>query len=104
LTSDGGSGSSTLNFVNLRAISNNECSSYYGDVAASTICTRGLDNEAQGVCSGDSGGPLIIGTGYDMILVGVTSFVSSAGCETDGPSGFARPNFAVDWISQNTGL
>jgi secreted trypsin-like serine protease len=36
--------------------------------------------------------------------VGVTSFVSSAGCESGTPHGFTRLPEYLQWIERNTGL
>jgi secreted trypsin-like serine protease len=103
LTANGGAISPKLNYVYLRVIGNAECLSFYGSsvVQDSTICTRGGDRNEQSTCQGDSGGPIIT---EDKTLIGVTSFVSSRGCDAGDPSGFARVSKYLDWIGQNTGV
>ncbi|KAK9743894.1 Trypsin [Popillia japonica] len=112
-TSDTEGGASTyLNYVNVEAISNEECAAVYGNavIVDSTLCTRGMTNE--GVCSGDSGGPLVsyeyddIEESYNITarLQGVVSFTAAVGCEAGFPSGFVRVTELLDWISENTGL
>lgn len=93
--------SNELRFVHMIVENHDTCKSYYiaGLVTDGTICT----NTAGGLtstCNGDSGGPLVI----NNRLVGVTSFVSAAGCESGGPSGFTIVTSYLDWIKRNTGL
>ncbi|KAI4465915.1 chymotrypsin-related [Holotrichia oblita] len=107
-----GGASTYLNYVNVEAISNEDCALVYGDavVVDSTLCTRGMTNE--GVCSGDSGGPLVsydyddIEESYNVTatLQGVVSFTAAVGCEAGFPSGFVRVTELLDWIRDNTGL
>jgi secreted trypsin-like serine protease len=54
---------------------------------------------------GDSGGPLTI-TEADGALtqVGITSFVSSEGCETAKPHGYCRVTCYLDWIEKNSNV
>ena len=52
----------------------------------------------KGVCSGDSGGPLI---DEDSGLLGVASFVSGAGCESGYPHCFTAVPSYLDWIEEN---
>lgn len=44
------------------------------------------DQTSSGVCFGDSGGPVIAGTGSDARVVGIHSFVSPADCKGTGSS------------------
>ena len=87
-------------------ISNNDCAAVYGSsIRDSSICTSGQGGV--GTCNGDSGGPLNLepAAGSNQYTqVGVTSFVSSAGCESGYPDGFARVSYFIDWINANTGL
>ncbi|XP_050347634.1 collagenase-like [Nymphalis io] len=100
-TSDsaGISQSQALRHVNLQVITNNVCASTYGTnvIIGSTICTSGAGNI--GTCSGDSGGPLAIGSGNNRNLIGVTSFVARAGCARGLPAGFARVTSFASWIN-----
>ena len=53
---------------------------------------------------GDSGGALVVENGNGFTQIGVVSFVSSAGCASGYPSGYARVTSFLDWIRANTGL
>ena len=53
---------------------------------------------------GDSGGPLVIRSGNNFVLIGVVSFVSSAGCASGRPSGYARVTSFRAWIQNNSGV
>lgn len=83
-------------------MNNGECANYYGyDVIRSNvICVR--TPNGQSTCQGDSGGPLAV-EGQNL-LIGVTSFVSGAGCQSGGPAGFARVTSHLDWIAGHTGI
>ncbi|XP_047518154.1 collagenase-like [Pieris napi] len=97
-TGDSSSGDITnnqvLRHVSLPVITNQECASFYGTrtVIASTICTAGSNRN---ICSGDTGGPLVV----NNVVIGVTSFGASVGCERGLPSGFARVTSFNSWIS-----
>lgn len=54
---------------------------------------------------GDSGGPLIhVLNGSRYVLVGISSFISSNGCESTNPSGYIRAYPYVDWIRNTTSI
>ncbi|CAK1553363.1 unnamed protein product [Leptosia nina] len=91
------SGSSSVRQVSLRVISNAECSRVFKPryVVSSTLCTGGGRGST---CSGDSGGPLALGTPGNATLIGVTSFVSTRGCELGLPAGFTRVSALRSWI------
>ena len=59
-TSDMGSMSSSLRYLNTRTITRSSCHKVYGNIVRSQICTNGLGGT--GTCNGDSGGPLIYGS------------------------------------------
>ncbi|XP_055589416.1 collagenase-like [Uranotaenia lowii] len=102
-----GSGQShTLNWVDVRVIANAECSAIYGStvIVGSTICAIGADDPSQNPCGGDSGGPLTVQENGRSLQIGVVSFVSSSGCTSGRPAGYARTTHFIDWISQETGL
>jgi len=70
------------------------------------ICARG-DFENQGVCKGDSGGPLMTkGSGQSYELIGVSSWVAGSPGTNCGsrtyPSVFARITDMQDWITETT--
>uniref|UniRef100_A0A2A4JJ77 Peptidase S1 domain-containing protein n=1 Tax=Heliothis virescens TaxID=7102 RepID=A0A2A4JJ77_HELVI len=86
--------------VSLQVITNAACAQFFGGIiVSSTLCTGGSGGAgAVGTCSGDSGGPLVLTSGGQRVLVGVTSFGSSRGCQAGFPSGFARVTSFLSWI------
>lgn len=103
LTRDGGSTSDTLNKVNLVVITNRQCQNVYGSrvVIDSTLCARWSTQSGQSTCNGDSGGPLTAVSNNQHYLVGVTSFVVQADCDSGNPSGYARVTSFRNWIDEN---
>ncbi|XP_011210983.2 serine protease 1-like isoform X2 [Bactrocera dorsalis] len=101
-TSDTSSTSSSLNYARLPIIANSVCSATYGTkvVTANTICISTPSGTS--TCQGDSGGPLALES--DGVLVGVTSFVSSSGCQSGAPAGFIRVTSYLNWIKERTGI
>jgi len=96
-----------LNMVSdLPVINPEACADYYGSIIYSGIMC--IDSAGgKGVCNGDSGGTLNIRQsegGNKWTQVGVTSFVSSAGCESGNPHGFSRVAEHLEWIETLTGL
>jgi len=53
---------------------------------------------------GDSGGALVIDNGDSFTQIGVVSFVSTAGCASGFPSGYARVTSFRSWIRTHTQL
>jgi secreted trypsin-like serine protease len=104
---DAGGITPDLNMVeDLPVITPAACADYYGDLIYSGImCIDAAGGK--GVCNGDSGGTLNIRQtegGNKWTQVGVTSFVSSAGCESGNPHGFSRVAEHLEWIETVTGL
>ncbi|KAM8710620.1 hypothetical protein ACLKA7_017272 [Drosophila subpalustris] len=89
-----------LQCVDLQIMGNNECSRTYGSIPNGILCIRTPGGKS--TCGGDSGGPLV--THDNPTLVGVTSFVSGAGCTAGHPAGFTRVTAHLDWIRQNSGV
>jgi len=88
----------------LPVIDNPTCNDYYGIINDGIMC---IDSSGgKGVCNGDSGGTLNIRQEAEnkWTQVGVTSFVSSAGCESGNPHGFSRVAYFGQWIESETGL
>ncbi|XP_068121227.1 elastase-1-like [Hyperolius riggenbachi] len=102
-TSTGGSLPSILQQAPLPVVAHSTCSSssYWGSTVKSTmVCAGG--NGAQAGCNGDSGGPLncVVNGGYQVH--GVTSFVSSQGCNAyRKPTVFTRVSAYTSWINSN---
>lgn len=87
--------------VNLRAMSNQECSAAFPPqitVHDTLICATWLTQHGEAVCSGDSGGPLVFDNNGSPIQVGLVSFGLASGC-TNGPQAFTRVSDFRDWIS-----
>ncbi|XP_065360261.1 collagenase-like [Calliphora vicina] len=99
-TSDNGAVVSSLNYAQLLVITNEVCAQFYGNslVTANTICVATTGGTS--TCQGDSGGPLVL----DYVLIGVTSFVPSSGCQNGNPSGFVRVTSYLNWIQYYTGI
>jgi secreted trypsin-like serine protease len=100
-----------LNFApNRPIISNSKCEESYGNIDEGHICIDTDFNTGEGenigVCSGDSGGPLNLQEGGGQYMqVGVASFVSGYGCESeDYPHVYARVTNYMQWISDNSGI
>ncbi|CAH2041295.1 unnamed protein product, partial [Iphiclides podalirius] len=89
-----------VSHVQLQVITVAQCQAVFGFWAQpSNICTSGTGGV--GICSGDSGGPLVIHRNGRNILVGISSFVASAGCELGHPSAFARITSFHSFITQH---
>lgn len=99
--------SQVLRWVDLRIIPNSQCAGTYGSsvVVGHVVCGLGWNTPSnQGVCGGDSGGPLFIAEDGTRTQIGVVSFAASAGCNRGLPSGFMRTSHFVNWIAQHTGI
>lgn len=90
--------SSCLKFVTLNIMSNVDCLRYFGPfITPNHICAVGRDQDQhQGACRGDSGGPLITYVGQQPILIGLVSFGNKT-C-LHGPTVFTRVAPYLGWI------
>ena len=61
------------------------------------ICTFSGPLGTENICSGDSGGPLMVIEGGKYIHVGLTSF-SAVDCSAPFPAVFSRTSYYLDWI------
>ncbi|KAH8302585.1 hypothetical protein KR044_008464, partial [Drosophila immigrans] len=93
---------STLQYETFEVVSVATCQSTYGSlIATAKVICIATPNKIS-TCNGDSGGPLVLAS--SKVLIGVTSFVSSAGCESGAPAGFTRVTSYLDWIKDNSGV
>lgn len=89
-----------LQCVDVQIMGNKECKSIYSQVVDSVVCIQ--TSGGRSTCRGDSGGPLV--THRNPTLVGITSFVSAAGCTAGYPAGFTRITAHLDWIHEQSGV
>ncbi|XP_056416377.1 chymotrypsin-like elastase family member 1 [Hyla sarda] len=102
-TSTGGSLPSILQQAPLPVVAHSTCStsSYWGSTVKSTMVCAGGNGQQAG-CNGDSGGPLNCAVNGVYQVHGVTSFVSSLGCNAYlKPTVFTRVSAYTSWINSN---
>ncbi|XP_034834919.1 collagenase-like [Maniola hyperantus] len=89
-----------LRHVRMQVISNAACAAVYGSrlVVESVLCTATAGG--QGICSGDSGGPLDVDTGAERLLIGLAAFHHARGCEAGFPNAFTRVTSFAHWIQE----
>ncbi|KAJ8713392.1 hypothetical protein PYW07_013762 [Mythimna separata] len=87
-----------LSYVYLPLISFDQCYPFQSMDPSIFICASGA--EGKSTCLGDSGGPLVVNNDDKIVLVGVCSFISTAGCEKGYPAMFARVSAYMDWINE----
>lgn len=96
-TTEGGSSPSTLQWVDVPAVSDADCRAAYGqnDIEDSMICA-GLPEGGVDACQGDSGGPMACGG----LLTGIVSW--GYGCaRPDYPGVYAEVAYFKDWVEAN---
>uniref|UniRef100_UPI001EAF1F5B elastase-1-like n=1 Tax=Oncorhynchus gorbuscha TaxID=8017 RepID=UPI001EAF1F5B len=96
----GGSLSNSLKQAWLPSVDHQTCSSsgWWGSSVKTTmVCAGGGANSG---CQGDSGGPLNCQVNGQYYVHGVTSFVSSSGCNaTRKPTVFTRVSAYISWMN-----
>jgi len=86
-----------------RIVSNRQCGASFSRFTGSNPITKnmvcgGSTDNSDGTCSGDSGGPLFVGTGSQKAIAGVVSFGFST-CENQrATSVYARTSAFTDFI------
>ncbi|XP_027563495.1 chymotrypsin-like elastase family member 1, partial [Neopelma chrysocephalum] len=93
--------SSVLLQAYLPVVDYQTCSSsaYWGSTVKNTMVCAGGDGVRSG-CQGDSGGPLHCAINGQYQVHGVTSFVSSQGCNVvQKPTVFTRVSAYISWIN-----
>lgn len=104
-----GPGTSTerlLRWVYMRIITNAQCRQVFSATAVAdhVVCALGYVSPSnQGVCGGDSGGPLIVFENGIPTQIGIVSFGASSGCNIGLPSGYIRTSQFTSWIYTVTG-
>jgi len=89
-----------LQQVDLRTMSNRHCAyKWRFRPTNNMICA---DGHYQGICGGDSGGPLMV-KGQEKIVIGVSSFTTIDSCNVNYQSVFSRVSSQLDWIKANAG-
>ncbi|XP_036436961.1 elastase-1-like [Colossoma macropomum] len=105
VTQTGGYLSAQLKQASLPSVDYATCSSstWWGaTVKTSMICAGGAGTAAG--CNGDGGGPLNCVVGGRYVVHGLTSFVSTAGCNTiRKPTVFTRVSAYLSWVQGITG-
>uniref|UniRef100_A0A1A9UQB5 Lectizyme n=1 Tax=Glossina austeni TaxID=7395 RepID=A0A1A9UQB5_GLOAU len=99
--------SKVLLWAQVEIIDNSQCMRVYGDnvVIDSVMCARGRGNSNQGICTGDSGGPLLArGNNNQIIQIGINSFIAEDRCTEGLPSGFVRLTSFLTFIANTTGM
>ncbi|KAL5287520.1 yip7 family protein [Megaselia abdita] len=102
-TGDNRPTSNRLLYTDMHVLNHQECKNYYvaGTVTDGVICTF-TEYGIRSTCQGDSGGPLVLD--FNKHLIGIVSFVSTAGCQSGAPDGFTRVVYYLDWIKEITGM
>ncbi|MEO8549118.1 MAG: trypsin-like serine protease [Kofleriaceae bacterium] len=90
----------------MSTITDFDCSVKSGcNVAARPAGELGAGGMGLDTCSGDSGGPMYLLTGYGTFLAGVTSRSYDDSVKPCGDGGiYERPDKIVDWAEQQTGI
>ncbi|XP_044267531.1 brachyurin-like [Tribolium madens] len=90
-----------LRYVTVDIITNLECKATFGSqITENMVCVRGSNIE--GPCYGDTGGPLVVRPLGSPVVehVGISTFFSGNGCESEDPSGYTRTFPYVKWIEE----
>ncbi|KAG7226694.1 hypothetical protein INR49_014042 [Caranx melampygus] len=99
-TKTGGQLSAQLKQAYLPTVDHKTCSSYgwWGSTVKDTMVCAGGGSESG--CQGDSGGPLNCNVSGRWVVHGVTSFVSSSGCNAyRKPTVFTRVSAYISWMN-----
>ncbi|XP_064214449.1 chymotrypsin BI-like [Tribolium castaneum] len=70
--------------------------------SAGNVCAQGKNYES--TCSGDSGGPMVTGSGSSALHVGIVSFGSSKGCDKGYPTVYTRTAAYRAWIREHANV
>ena len=93
----------SLRGVEVEILPNEDCNQLYGIMTENMMCTSGAN--AQGSCTGDSGGPTIVRqSDGSWVQVGIIAFGAAAGCDLGYPSGQTLVHKFIDWIQSVTNI
>lgn len=59
-----------------------------------------IEKNFAGACFGDSGGPLVAYNKNKVSVIGITSYISSKGCDVDIPTIFAKVKYYIPFITE----
>ena len=102
-----GSVASVLQTADVEYLSPGTCNDEFwqGNVNVDSVCSV---DALRGVCSGDSGGPMVVTQGGTDFLVGVASYVAfdltTGTCAVGTPDVYMSPTYYFSWIAENAGL
>ncbi|XP_010791324.1 elastase-1-like [Notothenia coriiceps] len=99
-TATGGQLSAQLKQAYMPIVDHRTCSGYgwWGSTVKDSMVCAGGGRESG--CQGDSGGPLNCSINGNWVVHGVTSFVSSSGCNaTKKPTVFTRVSAYIGWMN-----
>jgi len=110
MTSPSGNTSTYLKEAFVKVVPNAECQAIYTpNTIHDTVMCAWLLYTSQGVCKGDSGGPLITSGSGDTLApgqiyeqIGVNSFVAGNCNNSYFPQGYARVTSVLSWIKGTT--
>ncbi|KAG8223585.1 hypothetical protein J437_LFUL004103 [Ladona fulva] len=99
----GGPKISKIHYVKVKTFSDEYCKELMGDEGSpweTNICA-GKAEGGIGECTGDSGGPLIIGD--DGYQVGIVSWSIKPCASRNHPGVYTEIAYFIDWIRENSG-
>lgn len=90
----------------MQIVDNYACGAMYNRpgftiVTEANVCAKPPKGKKNNICSGDSGGALIIEHGGKRVQVGINSFAAKEACMEEKPSGFARVSKFESFIMDN---
>ena len=59
-----------------------------------------IEKNFSGACYGDSGGPLVAYNQNKVSVIGITSYISSKGCDVEVPTVFAKVKYYIPFIQE----
>ncbi|GAB0086903.1 hypothetical protein DMENIID0001_011160 [Sergentomyia squamirostris] len=100
LTANEGNTSPTLRYTTLKIITFDTCRGIYGTEPIPSTSFCGVDDTPpiSAVCSGDSGGPIVLTINSVLTVIGVVSYASDLGCDAK-PQGFTDILQFLTWIN-----